>query len=135
MHIAAHLRGLKPKFPLLWHHQMLSKLQCLHSDSYTDHLLCFNWSKRKAKPDTDVWHPVIEISRAGLTHVGTLCRLIIWRHFNLTFLVLFVLGQDWQTFLRTCAQISDNIAVKFFHMWKHEFTGTILIFPVIPMIS
>jgi len=71
---------------------MLGKLQCLHSDSYIDLLLCFNWSERKAKPDTDVWHPVIEISRAGVTYVGALCRLIIWRHFKLTFLVIFILG-------------------------------------------
>jgi hypothetical protein len=49
MHIASHLRGLKPKFPFLWQHEMLGKLECLHSDNYTDHLLCFNWSKRKAK--------------------------------------------------------------------------------------
>lgn len=110
---------------------MLGKLQCLHSDNYIDHLLCFNWSKMKAKPDTDIWHPVIEISRAGLTHVGSLHRLIIWRHFKPTFLVLFDLGQDWQTVLRMCAQISDNAALKFFHVCKHEFTGTI--FPLSPM--
>jgi hypothetical protein len=76
---------------------------------------------------------VTEISRAGLTHVGALYKLIIWRHFKPTFLALFDLEQDWQTFLRMCAQISDNVAVKFFHMWKHEFTGTI--FPIIPMTS
>jgi hypothetical protein len=130
--LASHLRGLNPKFLLLWQHQMLGKLQCLHSDSYTDHLLCFNWSKRKAKPDTNVWHPVIEIRRADLTHVGALCRLIIWHHFKPTFLALFDLGQDWQTLLKMCAQISVNVAVKFFHVWKHEFTGTI--FPIITMI-
>jgi len=50
-----------------------------------------------------------------------------------TFLVLFDLGQNWQTFFRMCAQVADNVAVKFFHVWKHEFTGTI--FPVIPMTS
>jgi len=98
---------------------MFGKLQCLHCDSYIDHLLCCNWSQRKDKPDTVVWHPVIESSRAGLTHVSALYRLIIWRHFKAIFLVLFDLGQDWQTFLRMCAQIADNVAVKFFHMWKH----------------
>jgi len=133
MHIASHLRGLKPTFPLLWQHQILGKLQCLHSDSYIDHLLCCNWSQRKAKPDTDVWHPVTEISRAGLTHVGALCKLKIWCHFKLTFLLLFDLGQNWQTCLRMCAQVADNVAVKFFHVWKHEFTGTN--FPVTPMTS
>jgi hypothetical protein len=130
MDVASHPRGLKSKFPLLW---QLGKLQCLHSDSHIDHLLCFNWFQRKAKPDTDVWHPVTEISRAGLTHVGALCRLIIWCHFKLTILVIFILREDWQTFLRMCAQIADNVAVKFFHMWEHEFTGTI--FPIIPMKS
>jgi hypothetical protein len=131
--MASHPRGLKSTLALLWQHQMLGKLQGLQGDSYVDHLLCRKWSPRKAEPDIDVWHTLIWTSRASLRHVCALCRLIFWCHSKLIFLKLFDLGQDWRTFLRMCAQIVDNCAIIFFHLWKHKFTGTI--FPFIPVTS
>jgi hypothetical protein len=126
-------RGLKFTLALLWQYQMLGKLQCLLSDSYIDQVLCRKWSSRKVEPDADIRYTLVGISRSALRHVGALCRLIIWCYFKPIFLKFFDLEQDWYTFLGMCEQTMDNFAVKFLHMWKHEFTGTI--FPIIPVMS
>jgi len=67
----------------------------------------------------------VNISRAGLRHVSTVGRFIMWypgQVNNLTPLLInfFIQGLGWQTLLRACSQIADNDWSTVFHIWKHS---------------
>ena len=68
---------------------------------------------------------------AGLRHVGTLGRLIIWHRIRLILFKIFSVD-DWQTLggaCQNCGEFLEEVSCT----WKPDFTSRI--FSIVPMAS